>query len=91
MAPWGLAIFLIGILYGALAAGKQNKSALFKRGLLIGLVVGLALALLGFFGGFPVLGVGGFLAVMWSALVLSILFILGVWLGDLFTGAKRRA
>ncbi|HUR26276.1 MAG TPA: hypothetical protein VM327_09720 [Candidatus Thermoplasmatota archaeon] len=87
--PWGLLAFVIGLLYGALKRGRQDKSDLFKRGLLIGLVVGIVLALIGFLTGYPILGVGGFLAAIWGAFVLTLLFILGVWIGDLVTGAKR--
>ena len=88
--PWGLLAFVIGILYGALKRGRQDKSDLFKQGLVIGLVVGIVLAVIGFLAGVPVLGVAGFLAAIWGALVLTLLFILGVWIGDLITGAKRR-
>lgn len=83
--------FLVGILYGALKAGRQDKWALFKQGLLIGFVVGIVLAIIGLVIGVPVLGVAGFIPAIWGALVLSLLFVLGVWIGDLITGARRRA
>lgn len=89
MAPWGLIALVIGFLYGALKKGKQDKSDLFKQGLMIGLVVGIILAVIGFLSGAPVFGVAGFVAAIWGAIVISLLFILGVWLGDLITGAKR--
>lgn len=87
--PWGLAAFVIGLVYGLVKAGKQDKSQLFKQGLVIGLVVGIVLALVGFLFGYPILGVAGFIAVVWGAFVLTLLFILGVWLGDLLSGAKK--
>lgn len=87
--PWGLALFIIGLLYGLLAAGKQDKSRLFKNGLLIGLVLALVLALLGFFAGAPALGIGGALGILWTALILSLLFVLGVWIGDLLQPKSR--
>lgn len=89
--PWGLVAFVVGLVYGMLKAGKQDKSELFKRGLLIGLVVGIVLAVIGLLTGYGALGVAGFVAALWSAFVLSLLFILGVWLGDVLTGAKRKA
>lgn len=88
--PWGLVIFVVGLLYGYLAKGKQDKSDILKRGLIIGLILGLVLAVLGLLVGSPALGVGGGLAVVWSFLILSLLFILGVWLGDLLEGATRK-
>lgn len=88
--PWGLVAFVVGILYGALKAGRQDKSDLLKQGLVIGLVVALVLALIGFFTGYGALGVAGGLAVIWTTLILTLLFVLGVWLGDLFTGQRKR-
>lgn len=88
--PWGLLTFVIGILYGALARGRQDKSQLFKQGLVIGLVLALVLVLIGFFVGAPALGFGGALGIIVGAIVLSLLFILGVWIGDLITGARRQ-
>ena len=89
--PWGLLTFVIGILYGALARGRQDKGALFKQGLLIGLVLALVLVLVGWATGAPALGFGGGLWIVVAAIVLSLLFILGVWIGDLITGARRQA
>lgn len=86
---WGLIAFVIGIAYGALKKGRQDKSDLLKQGLLIGLVVALVLALIGFFTGAGALGVAGGVAVIWTTLVLTLLFVLGVWLGDLFTGQRK--
>lgn len=88
--PWGLLAFIVGIAYGALKAGRQDKSDLLKQGLIIGLVVALVLALVGFFTGYGALGVAGGIAVVWTTLVLTLLFVLGVWLGDLFTGQRKR-
>ena len=86
---WGIIAFVIGIIYGAMKKGRQDKTDLLKQGLLIGLVVGLVIALIGFFTGFGALGVGGFVAVIWTTLVLTLLFVLGVWIGDLFTGNRK--
>ena len=88
--PWGLVAFIVGILYGALKAGRQDKSSLLKQGLVIGLVVALVLALIGFVTGYGALGVAGGLAVIWTTLILTLLFVVGVWIGDLFTGQRKR-
>lgn len=87
--PWGLVAFVIGLVYGLVKAGKQDKSQLLKQGLIIGLVIGIILALIGFLFDYPILGVAGFIAIVWGVFVLTLLFILGVWLGDLLSGAKR--
>ena len=88
--PWGLVTFVIGILYGALKAGRQDKSQLFKQGLVIGIVLALVLVIIGALTGAPALGFGGAVGIIVAAVVLSLLFILGVWIGDLVTGAKRQ-
>jgi uncharacterized membrane protein len=88
---WGLVLFVVGIFYGWLSPGRQNKSQLFKQGILIGLVLAIAFAVIGYLFHSNPLGVGtGFVAFMISALILSLLFVLGVWLGDLIEGAGRR-
>lgn len=88
--PWGLVVFVVGILYGALKKGRQDKSDLFKQGLIIGLVLALVLVVLGALVGAPALGFGGAVGIIVGAIVLSLLFVLGVWIGDLVTGAKRQ-
>jgi Mg/Co/Ni transporter MgtE len=88
--PWGLVAFLVGLAYGALKTGRQDKSQLLKTGLIIGLVVGIVLAVIGILTNAPALGFGGFLWTVFTALILTLLFVLGVWVGDLLTGARRR-
>jgi hypothetical protein len=86
---WGLLIFVIGIAYGFFSHGRQDKGQLFKTGLLIGLVLAIVFGLLG---GLTGLGLpGGFLGIFISALILTILFVVGVWIGDLIEGPSRRA
>lgn len=88
---WGLLVFLFGLLYGALKRGRQDKSSLFMQGLAIGVVLAIVLVLIGVLTGAPALGFGGALGIVVTAIILSLLFVLGVWLGDLISGAKRHA
>lgn len=90
--PWGLIVIVLGFAYGALRPGRQRKGTLFLTGLLIGVLVAVALLVLGFLTHVPVLeiaGVVGAVGIVVTAVVLSLLFVLGVWLGDLVTGAGR--
>jgi uncharacterized protein YacL len=88
---WGLLALVVGVLYGWLKPGHQDKSQLMVRGLAIGLVVGLVLALLGVaVGSNPVYFGSGFLAILLGVVVVTLLFVLGVWLGDLIEGNKSR-
>ena len=89
--PWGLLTLAIGILYGALKRGRQDKSSLFMQGLVIGIVLAIVLVVIGVLTGVPALGFGGAVGIIVGAIVLSLLFVLGVWLGDLVTGAKKTA
>lgn len=89
--PWGLLAFLIGIAYGWLSPGKEDKSALFKRGLLWGVGIALLLAILGFAFGMNPLGLAGngFVSNIIAVLVIAVVFVIGVWLGDMIPGGKR--
>ena len=91
--PLGVLTILIGLLYGALKKGRQDKGRLFREGLVIGLIIAVILVILGaFFGvGGLIIGAVGALGIILSAIVYSLLFILGVWIGDLITGARRSA
>lgn len=85
---WGIVTFLIGIAYGFLAKGRQDKSRLFMTGLLIGLVLAIIFGLLG---GLSGLGLpGGFVGILIAAVILTILFVVGVWIGDLIEGSSRK-
>jgi hypothetical protein len=90
--PWGLIVVFLGFAYGALVPGKQNKGTLFLGGLLVGVLLAVALIALGFLTHVPILeiaGVVGGVGMVITAAVLSLLFVVGVWLGDLVTGAGR--
>lgn len=90
---WGFLVFLIGLAYGWMSPGRQDKSQLFMRGLLIGVVIAIVLAVLGFFfGSNPVTGTGdvSFFGIVWTTIVLSLAFIVGVWLGDMIEGRRSR-
>jgi hypothetical protein len=88
---WGLLALVIGILYGWLKPGHQDKSQLLVKGLIIGLVVGLVLALLGFaIGSNPVYVGSGVVGIILGVIIITLLFVLGVWLGDLIEGSKSR-
>lgn len=90
--PWGLIVIALGFAYGALLPGRQRKSTLFLGGLLVGVLLAILLLVLSFLTHVPVLeiaGVVGAVGLVVTAAVLSLLFIIGVWLGDLVTGAGR--
>lgn len=86
---WGLLAILIGFIYGWLKPGTQDKSRLLVNGLVFGIIIGLVLVLLGAAVGSNPLYIGaGFLGIVLSVIIITLLFILGVWLGDLVEGKK---
>lgn len=88
---WGILTFGVGVVYGLLRPGRENKWLLFKTGLLIGLILALVFALIGFFPDVDPLGFGTtVLGLFVTVLVLTVLFVLGAWVGDLIEGVARR-
>ena len=87
---WGLLVFLVGLAYGAFKRGRQDKSSLFMQGLVIGIVLAIVLVVIGVLTGAAALGMTGAVGIIVTAIILSLLFVLGVWVGDLVTGARRQ-
>lgn len=89
--PWGLLTFVIGLAYGWFTPGRQNKMKLLKTGLLIGIVIAVLLALIGYAANVNPLGLGtGVVELVIATVVLVLLFVLGVWVGDLIEGATKK-
>ena len=88
---FGWLALLIGLAYGFFTPGQQDLKVLLKKGIVIGIVVGLILAVLGFIMDFSILGLGG--GIVWaviSGIVVALIFVLGVWLGDLIEKAVKK-
>lgn len=88
---WGLLAFVVGLLYGWLSPGRQDKGRMLMTGLLYGIVIGVILGLIGWaVGSNPLfLGAGaGILGIIVTVVILTVLFVVGVWLGDLLEGRK---
>jgi CDP-diglyceride synthetase len=88
---WGLLVILGGLLYGWMTPGRQDKGHLLWNGFLLGIVVALVLALLGAAIGAQPLPLGaGLVGIVLTVLILTVLFVLGTWLGDLIEAAVHR-
>ena len=91
---WGILIpLLIGVAYGYFAAGKQDKSRLFWMGAIFALVVAVVLNLIGWFtGNDPLTGAGDVdgTSIFLSTIVSLVIFLAGVWVGDMFEGRRHR-
>ena len=78
-------IIIIGIIYGYMKPGKEDRSALLKTGVVIGIILGAITIVLGLLGG------GGFLlfgsivgvAIFIEVIILAVLFVIGTYIGDM--------
>jgi hypothetical protein len=89
-----LLVLIIGIAYGFLHKGKEDKWGLLKTGGIIGIVFGIIFGLLAFFvaPGFIGIGVGlmGAVGIFIGIIILAIIFIVGAFIGDLLEGVLRK-
>lgn len=88
---FGWLAFFGGIGYGYFKKGKQEKGQLLKTGLVWGLIIALVLAVIGAVSGVSAVGFGtGLLGALFSAVIIVVLFVIGVWLGDVLEGKFRQ-
>lgn len=87
---WGLLVLLFGGLYGFFTPGRENKARLFLNGVLIGVVIAVIFALLGGWSGSAPLGIGsGFVGIIIDAVILSLLFVIGAFIGDWIDSSRK--
>jgi len=78
-------IVIIGIIYGYIKPGKEDRSTLLKKGIVIGIILGAIMVILGLFGGREILLLGSLVgaAVFIEVIILAVLFIIGTYIGDM--------
>ncbi len=78
-------IIIIGIIYGYMKPGKEDRWALLKKGVVIGIVLGAIMVLLGLLGGGAMLMLGGLagVGIFIEVIILAVLFIIGTYIGDM--------
>ena len=78
-------IIIIGIIYGYMKPGKEDRSALLKKGVVIGIILGAIMVILGLIGGggFLLLGSLAGAVVFIEVIILAVLFIIGTYIGDM--------
>jgi uncharacterized membrane protein len=81
-------IIIIGIIYGYMKPGKEDRSSLLKKGVVIGIILGAIMVVLGLIGGGGILLLGGLAgaAVFIEVIILAVLFIIGTYIGDMLEG-----
>jgi len=78
-------IIIIGIIYGYIRPGKEDRSALLKKGVVIGIILGAIMVGLGLLGGRTILLLGSLAGVFVfiEVIILAVLFIIGTYIGDM--------
>jgi hypothetical protein len=78
-------IFIIGIIYGYMKPGKEDRSAILKKGVIIGIILGVIMVVLGLIGGRGILLLGTLVGavVFIEVIILAVLFIIGTYIGDM--------
>lgn len=78
-------IIIIGIIYGYMKPGKEDRSTLLKKGVVIGIILGAIMVVLGLIGGRGILLLGSLVgaAVFIEVIILTVLFIIGTYIGDM--------
>ncbi len=78
-------IVIIGIIYGYIRPGKEDRSALLKKGVVIGIILGAIMVVLGLLGGRTILLLGSLAGVFVfiEVIILAVLFIVGTYIGDM--------
>ncbi|VVB50785.1 Uncharacterised protein [uncultured archaeon] len=80
--------FVLGIIYGYVSPGRENRGALLRKGLIVGIVLAIILAGLGLFVGGTIMALSG-MAVFIEVVILTVLFIIGTWIGDWLEGRSK--
>lgn len=75
---------IIGIVYGYTKHGKEDRLGIFKKGLIIGTVIGVIFTMLGIFAGAKFIlmsSIVGFAAFI-EVILMTISFVIGTYIGD---------
>jgi len=83
-----LLVLIIGIAFGYMRSGKEDKWGLLKWGVIIGIILGIIFGLISMFTG------GSFFGEAWGIFVEIVLyvivFLIGVFIGDMLEGMKKK-
>ncbi len=83
-------ILIIGVIYGYMRPGKEDRSSLLKNGVIIGIILAIIMVVLGLIGGREILLLGSLVgaAVFIEVIILTVLFIIGTYIGDMLERKK---
>lgn len=81
-------VILLGLAFGYMRPGRESKWGLLKNGVIIGIILGVVLGLIGWMFNMSFFGTTSWLGIVWDVIILTILFIIGVFIGDLLEGMR---
>ncbi len=95
-----LLVFIVGLIYGIINPGKEDKLNLLKKSIMIGVVIALLITALFFLFTAPVWiavpfipifgGIVGIFAGVFVGLYFGIVFVVGAFIGDLIESVIRK-
>jgi hypothetical protein len=92
MVPVEIIVFGIGVVYGFLNPGKENRLGILKKALMIGIAIGLLLGLIAAFFvpivGILIVGIGA-LSFAFIALYFTLFFVIGTFVGDALERVRK--
>ena len=73
-----------GIIYGYIKPGKEDRFDLFKKGMIIGIILGLIFTILGIFADIEFLLMSSMIGffIFLEIIIITIFFIIGSYIGD---------
>jgi cytochrome c biogenesis protein CcdA len=87
-----LLALIIGVTFGYIRRGKEDQVVLIKQGLVIGVIIGFILGILSIFtpSGMSIrAGIEGAVGITVRAIILALIFVIGVMIGDYFEMLKK--
>ena len=88
-----LLALIIGVTFGYIRRGKEDQLVLIKQGLVIGVIIGFILGILSIFtpSGMSIhAGIEGAVGITVRAIILALIFVIGVMIGDYFEMLKKK-
>ena len=82
--------FIIGLVYGYVKPGKEERWDLLKKGIVYGIILGIVFGVIAFFVGGLLFSAAGAIGVFIEVVFLVIIFIIGTFVGDVLEDAIKK-
>ena len=82
--------FIVGLVYGYVNPGKEERWELFKKGVVYGIILGIIFGVIAFFVGGLLFFAVGTIGIFINVVFLVIIFIIGTFVGDVLEDAIKK-